>query len=112
MPAYIKHRQGTESRDELALARPSQLVGSAVAEVQATTAAAPVGSSKSAVFADEIIDVDGAAAMLRIGRNKLYEMVARNEIPHRRFGRRIRFSRDAVMRWLDSWSRQGAKEGQ
>jgi excisionase family DNA binding protein len=61
---------------------------------------------------DEVIDVRGAVRMLRVGRNKVYEMVARNEIPHRRFGRRIRFSRAAIMRWLDSWSLQGAKEGQ
>ena len=50
--------------------------------------------------------------MLRVGCNKIYEMVARNEIPHRRFGRRIRFSRAAIMRWLDSWSLQVAKERQ
>ena len=50
--------------------------------------------------------------MLHVGRNKVYEMVARNEIPHRRFGRGIRFSRTAIMRWLDSWSPRIAKEGQ
>jgi excisionase family DNA binding protein len=50
--------------------------------------------------------------MLHVGRNKVYEMVARNEIPHRRFGRGIRFSRAAIMRWLDSWSPRIVKEGQ
>jgi excisionase family DNA binding protein len=61
---------------------------------------------------DDVIDVSGVVRMLRIGRNKVYEMVARNAIPHRRFGRRIRFSRTAIMRWLDSWSPRIAKEGQ
>src|SRR5262245_60925501 len=50
--------------------------------------ATPMG----AVAVDEVIDVAAAGKMLRIGRNKLYEMVARNQIPHRRFGRCIRFS--------------------
>lgn len=61
---------------------------------------------------DDVIDVSGVVQMLRVGRNKVYEMVARNEIPHRRFGRRIRFSRTAIMRWLDSWSPRIVKEGQ
>ena len=61
---------------------------------------------------DDVIDVAGVGRMLHVGRNKVYEMVARNEIPHRRFGRGIRFSRTAIMRWLDSWSLQGAKERQ
>jgi len=61
---------------------------------------------------DDVIDVGGVVQMLHVGRNKVYEMVARNEIPHRRFGRRIRFSRTALMRWLDSWSPRIAKEGQ
>ena len=60
---------------------------------------------------DDVLDVRAAAQLLRLGRNTIYEMVARNKIPHRRFGRRIRFSRAAIMRWLDSWSSQGAKEG-
>ena len=45
------------------------------------------------------------------GRNAVYESVGRNEIPHRRIGKQIRFSRRGIMRWLDSWSSQGAKEG-
>ena len=71
---------------------------------------APVSSAAASM--DDVIDVAAVGKLLRIGRNKLYEMVARNAIPHRRFGRRIRFSRTAIMRWLDSWSLQGAKEGQ
>jgi excisionase family DNA binding protein len=59
-----------------------------------------------------VIDVAGVGRMLHVGRNKVYEMVARNEIPHRRFGRGIRFSRAAIMRWLDSWSPRIVKEGQ
>ncbi len=77
----------------------------------------PVSSQASAIARDtssddDVIDVGGVVRMLHVGRNKVYEMVARNEIPHRRFGRRIRFSRTAIMRWLDSWSPRIVKEGQ
>jgi excisionase family DNA binding protein len=75
-----------------------------------TTTGAPIPDR--AAMADEVIDVAEVGKMLRIGRNKIYEMVARDEIPHRRFGRRIRFSRAAIMRWLASWSLQVAKERQ
>jgi excisionase family DNA binding protein len=62
--------------------------------------------------ADAVLDVEEVALLLRIGRNTVYELVGRNEIPHRRLGKQIRFSRAALMRWLDSWSSQGAKERQ
>ena len=61
---------------------------------------------------DAVLDVEDVARLLRIGRNTVYELVGRNEIPHRRLGKQIRFSRAALMRWLDSWSSQGAKERQ
>lgn len=64
------------------------------------------------VLIDDVLDVEGAARLLRMGRNTIYELVGRNEIPHRRLGKQIRFSRAAIMRWLDPWSSQGAKEGQ
>jgi len=71
--------------------------------------AAPDGEPASL---DNVLDVEDAARLLRIGRNTIYELVGRNEIPHRRLGKQIRFSRAAIMRWLDPWSSQDAKEGQ
>ena len=53
---------------------------------------------------DDVLDVAGAMALLRIGRNSLYELCSENKIPHRRFGRKrgsIRFSRAALLRWLE-----------
>jgi len=61
---------------------------------------------------DRSLGVLGAHHDLRIGRNTIYELVGRNEIPHRRLGKQIRFSRAVIMRWFDSWSWQGAKERQ
>jgi len=49
---------------------------------------------------DAVLDVEETARMLRVGRNTIYELVGRNEIPHRRLGKQIRFSRDALMSWL------------
>lgn len=59
----------------------------------------------------DVLTVDDVAALLQVGRNAIYESVGRNEIPHRRIGKQIRFSRRGLMRWLESWSSQDAKEG-
>ena len=59
----------------------------------------------------DVLDVAAVGRLLRIGRNTIYELVGRNAIPHRRLGKKIRFSRAALMSWLASWSSQGAKEG-
>lgn len=58
----------------------------------------------------DVLDVPQVASLLAVGRNTIYGLVARNQIPHRRFGKSIRFSRAAVMSWLSSWSSQDAKE--
>jgi excisionase family DNA binding protein len=49
---------------------------------------------------DEVLDVRGAAKLLRMGRNAIYDACGRGEIPHRRIGNRLRFSRTALLRWL------------
>lgn len=61
---------------------------------------------------DLVLDVPQVASLLGVGRNTIYTLVARNGIPHRRLGKAIRFSRDAVMQWLSSWSSRDAKERQ
>ena len=48
----------------------------------------------------EVLNVDEVAELLRVGRNTVYEAANRGEIPHRRVGRRLIFSRAAVMEWL------------
>lgn len=59
----------------------------------------------------DVLTVPEAAKLLRVGRNGLYEAIRRGEVPHRRIGRKILFSQTAVMRWLEGWSLQVAKEG-
>ena len=59
---------------------------------------------------DAVLDVEEVARLLRVGRNTVYELVARNQIPHRRLLKQIRFSRSAVMSWLGPCGRsQGAQ---
>jgi excisionase family DNA binding protein len=49
---------------------------------------------------DAVLIVEDIAQLLRVGRNTVYGLVSRNQIPHRRLGKAIRFSRSAVMSWL------------
>lgn len=61
---------------------------------------------------DDVLDVPGAMALLKLGRHAVYDGCARNEIPHRRIGRYLRFSRAALMRWLEGCGPGRAQEGQ
>lgn len=51
---------------------------------------------------DDVLDVFGAMALLKLGRNAVYDGCARGEIPHRRIGKLLRFSRSGLLRWLHS----------
>jgi excisionase family DNA binding protein len=59
---------------------------------------------------DDVLTVDHVAALLKLGRNAVYEAVGRGEIPHRRIGKQIRFSRRGIMRWLASCEAAEDKE--
>jgi excisionase family DNA binding protein len=48
----------------------------------------------------EALSVEEVAELLGLGRNTVYDAANRGEIPHRRIGRRLLFSRTAVMEWL------------
>ncbi|MBL9013318.1 MAG: helix-turn-helix domain-containing protein [Myxococcales bacterium] len=58
----------------------------------------------------DVLDVPQVAQLLGVGRNTIYTLVAKNQIPHRRLGKAIRFSRTGVMSWLASWSSRDAEE--
>jgi excisionase family DNA binding protein len=49
---------------------------------------------------NEVMNVDEVAAFLRINRNTVYNAVNTRRIPHQRLGRRILFSRSALLQWL------------
>ena len=48
----------------------------------------------------DILTVDEAAEFLRISRNSLYDAINRDEVPHRRIGRRIILSKEILFRWV------------
>ncbi len=48
----------------------------------------------------EVITADEVAALMRCDRKTVYEAVLRRDIPHRRLGRRVFFSRIALLEWL------------
>jgi len=51
----------------------------------------------------DVMTVREAADLLRVERKKIYELVARDQLPGvRRLGRLIRISRAAVLRWLEA----------
>ena len=46
------------------------------------------------------LDVGEAADFLRLGPRKVYDLVAKGELPHTRAGAKILFEREALQRWL------------
>jgi excisionase family DNA binding protein len=51
--------------------------------------------------APDVLTLNEAARLLRIGPEELKGMAAQNKIPARRIGSRWRFNRDALMAWLN-----------
>lgn len=50
--------------------------------------------------AADVLDADQVAALLGVNRKTVYEAAGRGDLPSRRLGRRLLFSRIAVLAWL------------
>lgn len=48
----------------------------------------------------QVMNAEGAAAFLGVDRKTIYDYAHRGEIPHQRLGKRMLFSRDALLHWL------------
>ena len=48
----------------------------------------------------QILTANELAELLGVNRKTIYEAASRNEIPHRRLGRRLIFERGSVLRWI------------
>lgn len=59
----------------------------------------------------EVMTVVEAAAFLRVNRNTVYEYANRGAIPHQRVGKRLLFSRSALVRWLGSCKTASTSKG-
>lgn len=51
---------------------------------------------------DEVMTADEVASFLGVDRTTVYEAATRNEIPHKRLGRRVLFRRDTITEWFKS----------
>jgi DNA binding domain, excisionase family len=66
-----------------------------------------MGGETSDVAARDVIAAAEVAALLGVCRRAVYDAAGRGEIPHRRLGRRVLFSRSAVLDWLSCKSSPG-----
>jgi excisionase family DNA binding protein len=57
-------------------------------------------SSSSDDHHAEVMNAEEVAAFLRVDRKTVYDYAARGELPFRRLGRRLLFSRSALVSWL------------
>lgn len=74
--------------------------------VEASLAASSMPASDPEVF-----DLAEVADLLRVGPDQVLARIGDGGLPGRRFGDDWRFSRDAVMRWLDGADRVGRTPG-
>jgi excisionase family DNA binding protein len=59
----------------------------------------------------DIATADDIAEMLGVGRRQVYEAAGRGEIPHRRIGDRLVFSRSGVRDWIACKGASQTQEG-
>ena len=58
----------------------------------------------------EVLSAEEVAVFLGVDRKTVYDYANRGQIPHRRLGRRLLFSRSALVVWLaDAGSRRSGK---
>lgn len=66
---------------------------------------------RSLLGSDEVLQADQVAQLLGVDRKTVYEAAGRGEIPHRRLGRRLLFSRSAILAWLNSCRSASHRQG-
>ena len=59
----------------------------------------------------EVLTVEEVAKLLRVNRKTVYDAAQRGEIPGRKIGRILRFSREAVVQWLRGQGRVPTPRG-
>lgn len=60
----------------------------------------PEPHAQADASAREVLGADEVAAWFCVDRKTIYNAAARGSIPHQRLGKRILFSRAALMSWL------------
>jgi excisionase family DNA binding protein len=54
----------------------------------------------STTAGSDVLTADEVAGLLRVDRKTVYDAAGRGELPHRRLGKRLVFSRAALLDWL------------
>jgi excisionase family DNA binding protein len=67
--------------------------------VDPSAAAIRPGPSESSMHG-EVLNAEEVAAFLGVDRKTVYDGAGRGTIPHQRLGKRLLFSRQALMTWL------------
>lgn len=55
----------------------------------------------------EILDVDGAAALLGVSKRTIYKLVSDGELPAKKVGKEWRFSKKKLVEWVTQGEPQG-----
>jgi excisionase family DNA binding protein len=50
---------------------------------------------------DDRVGIDNIKSLTGLSYSQLYKLTANNAIPHRKFGKRLVFSRKAILEWLE-----------
>ncbi len=59
---------------------------------------------------DEIMTMDDLAEYLKISKSTLYKLAVENKLPGTKIGKRWRFHKDAIDRWVQNGPAQGGSE--
>jgi len=51
---------------------------------------------------DEVMTIDGLAAYLKISKSTLYKLAQNRKLPGQKVGKRWRFHKEAIDRWLEN----------
>jgi excisionase family DNA binding protein len=60
----------------------------------------------------DLMDVNEAAAFLRVDRKTVYRLFADGSIPHRKVGPRFITTRNAILKWIEAGMKVDQKEQQ
>ena len=61
-------------------------------------------AAKPPLRSPEVLDVQGAAALLTVSADTVYDLFAKGELPGRKVGRKWITTKAAVLRWIESTS--------
>lgn len=73
--------------------------------------AAPQNDPVTPPVPAEVMSADETAAFLGVDRNTVYDAAGRGEIPHRRIGKRLLFSRAQLVSWLGACKAAPVRNG-